>query len=394
MDADAGGPNLTRFRFNRIELAGSLGDLGTMLPLLIPLVVINGVNATIALLLVGLFYLGAGLYYKIPVPVQPLKVMTVIAITGGFSAQMIAAAGLIMGIFMLFLGATGLIDQVAKVFSKPVVLGIQVALGILLFMKGAQFILNSKLFVSGETVLLTGVPLNPIAGLAGMLIAALLLTNRKIPAAIVLVLFGFLVGLALKPPSLTFGPQISPPQVPTMADLQAAFLFLVIPQIPVTLSNAVIATSDLAKKYYGKRGRKASPRALTSTIGAANLAAGGLGGMPMCHGAGGLAAHYRFGARTGGANLIIGGIFVALALIFGSSAVSVLGAIPLSILGVLLVITGIQLMMLAINVREQKDFLVVSVIVGLSVVVNMTVAFMAGIVLHYMLKWWSPWSSG
>ncbi len=98
---------MSSFRFNRMELAGSLGDLGTLLPLLIPLVVICGVNATLALLLIGLFYLGAGLYYKIPMPVQPLKYVAAAAIVGGLSASVIAGAGLIVGIFCFAWGSPG-----------------------------------------------------------------------------------------------------------------------------------------------------------------------------------------------------------------------------------------------------------------------------------------------
>jgi len=382
---------LSSLKFNRLELAGSLGDLGTMLPLLIPLVVINGVNATMAMLLVGLFYVGAGLYYKIPVPVQPLKAVAIIAIAGGLSAQAIAAAGLLMGAIMFFLGATGMINQVARVFSKPVIRGVQVALGLLLFIKGAQYLFYSKLFTSGGAVSIAGVPLNIVIGVVGLLIVGILLTNKKIPAAIVLIFFGLMVGLAFKTPNITLGPQFQSLQMPNAVELQTAFVLLVIPQIPVTLSNAVISTSDLSKKYFGKRGKKASPRALSSSIGAANLAAGTLGGIPMCHGAGGLAAHYRFGARTGGANLMIGGIFIAAAILFGSSAVSVFGLIPLSILGVLLVATGVQLMILAVDIKKQKDFLVVSVIAGLAVAIDTTVAFVIGILLYYLLRWRGPW---
>ena len=385
---------MTRHMFNRMEFAGSLGDLGTMLPLLIPLVVINGVNATIALVLVGLFYVGAGLYYKIPVPVQPLKAVAIIAITGGLSASVIAASGLIMGILMLFLGATGLIVQVARVFSKPVVRGVQVALGFLLLFKGIQFIANAEIFIGDGTVPIMGLPLNIIVGLVGLIIAIFLLTNRKFPATIVLITFGLLVGLALKTPDLSLGPQILSPQMPTVADISTAFVLLVLPQIPVTLSNAVVSTSDLSKKYFKKRGSRASPKALSSSIGVANLAAGALGGMPMCHGAGGMAAHYRFGARTGGANLMIGGIFLAMALIFGSSAVSILGLIPLSILGVLLVFTGVQMVKLATDVRGKGDFIVVSTVVGLALVASITIAFIAGIILYYLLKWWGLWLSG
>ena len=379
------------FRFDRMELAGSLADLGTMLPLLIPLVVINGLNATVALSMVGLFYVGAGIYYKIPVPVQPLKALTVIAITAGLSAQIIAASGLIMGILMLFLGATGLIVQIDRAFSKPVIRGVQVALGLILFVKAAQYIIGSKFFVSGESVSPTGIPLNIVFGLVGILIAAPLLTNKKIPAAIVLVIFGFLVGLDFKTPSFNFGPQTPSFQTPTIPELRTALILLVLPQIPLTISNSVISVSDLSKKYFGNEAAKATPRAFACSIGVANIAAGALGGMPMCHGAGGLAAHYRFGARTGGSSLIIGSVFIIMALIFGSSAVSILGLIPLSILGVMLAFTGIQMMLLVADIRERKDLLIVFVIAGLAMVTDMAIAFMMGIILYYILKWWFSW---
>jgi len=382
---------LDEFKFDRMEFAGSLADLGTMLPLLIPLIVINGLNATVALLVVGLFYIGAGLYYKIPVPVQPLKAVAVIAITAGLSAPVIAASGLIMGLLMLLMGSTGLIAQIDRVFSKPVIRGVQVALGLLLFAKAAQYIISPKFFISGESMTLMGMPLNIVLGLAGVLIAALLLTNKKIPAAIILVSFGFLVGLVFKAPNFTLGPQIPSIQIPTALEIQTALLILVLPQIPVTISNAVISTSDLSKKYFGSRGTRASSRALACSIGLANLVAGTLGGMPMCHGSGGLAAHYHFGARTGGSNLIIGGIFIILALLLGSSAVSILALIPLSILGVMLAFTGIRMMLLAADIREQKDQLIMFTIVGLAMVTDMAIAFMTGIVLYYILKWWSLW---
>ncbi len=385
------GVPLGYLKFDRMELAGSFGDLGTMLPLLIPLIVINGLNATMALLAVGLFYVGVGLYYRVPVPVQPLKAVAVIAISGGLSAQVIVASGLIIGGIMLFLGVTGLINQVARVFSKPVIRGVQIALGLLLFIKGVQYIIDAKLFVSGEKVFLAGLPFNAILGVAGIIVAILLLKNRKFPAAIVLVTVGFVFGLVFKMPNLMLGPQAFSFQVLTMTDLQTALVLLVLPQIPVTLSNAVISTSDLSKEYFRDRAAKVSPRALASSIGVANLIAGTVGGMPMCHGAGGLAAHYRFGAKTGGASLIIGSIFVIIALIFGSGAASILSVIPLSILGVLLTFTGIQMMLLSSDLKEQKDFLVVFTIVGLALATDMAIAFITGIVLYYLLKWWSLW---
>jgi SulP family sulfate permease len=354
---------------------------------LIPLVVINGVNATVALLLIGLFYVGAGLYYKIPVPVQPLKAVAAIAIAGGFSTSAIAMSGLIMGVLMLILGATGLIYQIARVFSKPVILGLQVGLGAVLFIAGVRLAVDPKLFVNGGSVSFLGLPINLLVAIIGMLIATLLLTSKKLPAVIVLIVFGFSVGLAFRTPELSLGPQMSAPAAPTMNDIRIALTVLIIPQIPLTIANAVISTSDLSKRYFKRRGSRATHRALATSIGVANLGAGALGGVPMCHGAGGLAAHYHFGSRTGGSNLIIGGIFITLALLFGASAISILGLIPLSILGILLLFSGIQMIKRLGDVKGAGSFVVVSTVAGLSLFTNMTIAFVIGIALYYVLKW-------
>ncbi|MEM3401676.1 MAG: putative sulfate/molybdate transporter [Candidatus Hadarchaeales archaeon] len=375
-----------------MELAGSLGDLGTMLPLLIPLILVNGLNATVAFLMIGLFYIFTGLYYRIPIPVQPLKAVAVIAISTGASARLIASAGIIMGIFLLFLALTGLIKEVARVFSKPVVRGIQASLGLMLFIKGFQYMSGEQMFLGGEKIFLGSLPLNLVIAFLGLLIAGCLLTSRKIPAAIVLVLAGLAIGLVFKPPELRPSPTAPAPILPNISELQTAFSLLFLPQVPVTIGNAIISTSDLAEKYFGKKGKKATPKVLAASMGVANLASGFVGGMPMCHGAGGLAAHYRFGARSGGANLIIGSLFLIVGLVFGSSAVFVLGAIPLSILGVLLTITGLQLVILLQDLSASKDLAVAGVIIGITLATNQLAAgFIIGIIVYYLMRWW-PWS--
>ncbi|MFN4133363.1 MAG: putative sulfate/molybdate transporter, partial [Candidatus Hadarchaeales archaeon] len=379
-------------RFSRMELSGSLGDIGTMLPLLIPLILVNGLNATTVFLMVGLFYIFTGIYYRIPVPVQPLKAVAVIAISTGLSARVVASSGIIMGTFLLCLALTGLIKEVARVFSKPVVRGIQVTLGLMLFIKGFQYMSGESMFIGGEKIFFEWFPLNPLIALCGLLIAGCLLTSRKIPAALLLVLVGLGIGMVFKPPELSLGPTVPVPVLPNLSELQMAFLLLVLPQIPVTIGNAIISTSDLAKKYFGKRARRASTSALASTIGVANLASGLVGGMPMCHGAGGLAAHYRFGARSGGANLMIGSLFLIAGLVFGSSALSVLGAIPLSILGVMLAITGVQLIVLLQDLSAPRDLAVAGIIIGITLATNqMAAGFIIGIIVHYLMVRW-PWS--
>ncbi|MEM2192320.1 MAG: molybdate transporter family protein, partial [Candidatus Hadarchaeales archaeon] len=324
--------------------------------------------------------------------VQPLKAVAVIAISTGTSARLIASAGIIMGIFLLFLSLTGLIKEVARVFSKPVVRGIQASLGLMLFIKGFQYMSGEQMFLGGEKIFLGSFPLNLVIAFLGLLIAGCLLTSRKIPAAIVLVLTGLAIGLVFKPPELRLGPTAPVPILPNISELQTAFFLLFLPQVPVTIGNAIISTSDLAEKYFGKKGKKATPKVLAASMGVANLASGFVGGMPMCHGAGGLAAPYRFGARSGGANLIIGSLFLIVGLVFGSSAVFVLGAIPLSILGVLLTITGLQLVILLQDLSASKDLAVAGVIIGITLATNQLAAgFIIGIIVYYLMRWW-PWS--
>jgi SulP family sulfate permease len=371
-----------------MELAGSLGDLGTMLPLLIPLIVFNGINATVAFLLVGIFYAGAGLYYKIPIPVQPLKAMAVLAIAGGFSASLIAAAGLIMGLLMLGLGLTGLINPLTRIFSRPVIRGIQVTLGLLLLLKSAQLVIDSNFFINGNSFQ-APISFNLIVAVIGILTIGFLLNNARFPAAVILIAFGLLTGLMFGVPEIKFGPQLTLPPLPTWSQFHVALLCLVIPQIPLTISNAVISTSDLSKKYFKREGSRVTPKALSASMGAANVGVGILGGIPVCHGSGGLVAHHYFGARTGGANLMIGGIFITLALIFGSSAAAILGLIPLPILGVMLAFVGVQMVRLIFDLKSWRDFSVVLTIVALTLLTNMAVGFMVGIVLFYLLRWCS-----
>ncbi len=127
---------LNSFKFNLQELGGALGDLGTLLPLMVGLILINGLDVTPVLLGVGLFYIGSGLYYRIPAPVQPLKAVAAIAISLSLSASVIGAAGLLMGIILLILSLTNLIRMVVKLFPQPVVRGIQLSIGLILLRKG------------------------------------------------------------------------------------------------------------------------------------------------------------------------------------------------------------------------------------------------------------------
>ena len=385
------------YKFNRVEFAGSLGDLGTLIPFTLALIIIAELSVTSVLLMIGFFYIIGGIYYKLPIPVQPLKVVSAIAIANPekISLSVISASGILFGIILLILAFTGLIDWLSKFFTKPVMRGIQLGLGFILINKGIGFVLKNELFIhkSSTGIDFTGVPLNLIIGIIGFLIALLLLSNKRFPAAIILLLFGVAAGIcfgSLNNIDTSFGPTRVNIVLPQYTDFFNALILLVIPQIPLTLGNAVMGTSDTCYTLFGKGDvtKKATPRAFASSMGFINIITGFIGAMPMCHGAGGLAAHYRFGARTGGSNIMIGLIFMAIGLFLGKTGISILSSIPNSILGVLLIFAGIELALMIKDITDKKDLFVAILIAGIGfTTTNMGIAFFSGIITLYLIKW-------
>jgi SulP family sulfate permease len=383
------------FKFDRFEWAGSLSDLGTLLPLMIPLIIINGLNPSSVMILLGGFYVAAGGYFQIPLPVQPLKAVAVIAITSQLSSDMIAAAGLLTGILLLIIASTGLIDSIARLFSRPVVRGIQLGLGFMLMRRGIEFILNTDLLIDGSRITLplgtTSIPLNPALGIVCFLLVFILLGNKRFPASLAILFIGIVVSIASGglAPLDRFAPGFQSPHffVPKLETVVSAFLLLVVPQIPLTIGNAVIATSDCAQRLYRQRAGRTTPKALAVSMGVANVCAGTVGAMPMCHGAGGLAASYRFGARSGGSDMIIGGIFLILGLCFGKAAIPLLSLIPISVLGVLLLFAGIELCLLITDLGAKREWVVVVIVAGVALTTShMTIAFGVGIVMSGIMK--------
>lgn len=390
-----------KYVFNRLELAGSLGDLGTLLPLAIGMIMINGLDPTGLLFVIGAFYILSGMYYGVTVPVQPMKVIGAYSIAMALTPGVITASGLLMGIFMLFIGVTGAIHVIGKYTPKPVVRGVQFGVGTLLMVQGIKFMLGTSSYQAVRnaaepylTVQSVGpIPIGIILGVSGALITFLLLENKKVPAALVVVIGGILVGILLGTHEglnkLKIGfhlPRILPFGMPTTKDLTIALLTLTLPQIPMTIGNAVIANADLTREYFGEKAKMSGYRALSNSMGLALLASFLFGGMPVCHGAGGLAAHYRFGARTAGSNVMIGIIFLMLALLFGAGALSIIYLLPLSVLGILLVFAGSQLALMIKDMKERADLFVVIIMLGITLATNLAVAFIAGIVIAYAFK--------
>ncbi len=384
------------YKFDRVEFAGSLGDLGTLIPLSVALVMITGLSVTTVLMMTGLFYVACGLYYKLPIPVQPLKVVSAIAIAypDKISLPIMGAAGMIFGLLLLLMALTGLIDWLARFFERAIMRGIQLGLGLILIHKGIGFVLRPEIFLhQAGVVSLLGIPVNLIIGIIAGLLTLLLLSSRRFPAALVVVSAGWGVGIlfgAMAGAGLELGP--TPVQLckPSVEEFVNALFLLVIPQIPLTLGNAVMGTADTCCTLFGKEAStgKATYRAFATSMGLVNLIIGAIGGMPVCHGAGGLAAHYRFGARTGGSNLMIGLLFLIIALAFGRIGISCLSAIPNAVLGILLLFAGLELALMIRDVIERKELFVSLLIAGIGfATTNMGAAFFVGIIVINLIKW-------
>lgn len=390
-----------RYQFNRLELAGSLGDLGTLLPIAIGMIMINGLNPSGLLFAIGLYYILSGVYYGVTVPVQPMKVIGAYAIATTMSASQIAASGALIGLLLLVIGATGAITLIGKYTPKPVVRGVQLSTGTLLMAQGVKFMVGSSKFQvlrqAAEPYLslqsLGPIPIGLAIGLIGGVATLFFLDNKKFPAGLIVVLGGLGLGWALGShegfDKLRVGfylPKILPFGMPAGADFTFALLVLVLPQLPMTIGNAVIANSDLSQQYFGEDSKKVTYRSLCISMALANFFSFLVGGMPLCHGAGGLAAHYRFGARTAGSNLMIGAIFVALAIFLGIHALAVIYLVPMSILGVLLLFAGSQLAMTISDISERKDLFVVLVMLGITLASNLAYGFVIGVAIAYALK--------
>ena len=359
------------FEFSIRELAGSMGDFGTLLPLTIGYITVCGMNPTGLLVMLGLTNIVTGLVYRLPMPLQPMKVLAVMAIAQKWPLVQIYTAGLVMGIVWLLMGATSAMAFVARVTPKTVVCGIQLSLALLLATQGVKMV-----GVGWESWALAVV---------AIAVALVLRDNRYAPAALVLVALGVaIMGAKGQLGALRRVSFALPPL--TSVDLQQVWPALRdggLAQIPLTATNAVIATAALISSYWPDR--RVTERQLSFNMGVMNVIVPFFGGMPQCHGAGGLAGQYYFGARTGGTNVMEGLIEVAFGLFLGSSIVALFSAFPMPIVGAMMVVVGIELLKFAKGLRLNRELAPVLVTVIGSVAADMAVGFAAGVAVHYAI---------
>jgi hypothetical protein len=348
-----------------------------LVPIAVVLIVSNGLSPTAALLPAGLLYVWAGLAYGLPIPVQPLKAFGAIAIAKGLGVDVIAAGAMLMGVVFIALARSGALDLAARAFPKPLIRGVQLAVGLLFGKIAWSLVIDPpKAFASHALA-----PEIALPAAAAVLIGALVLRRR--PVTIALVAIGVATALAAAAPDLGAGPSaVAVPPIDAAA-AWTALTVLVIPQIPLTFANSCLATADAAHAYFGPRAAAVRPRRLATTLGGANVLAGTIGGMPVCHGAGGLTAHYSFGARTAAAPVLMGGLLLVLALAAGAGLASFLAAFPLAILAGMLAAAGVLHVRLLGDLRGRWE-LSVAVAVGLvGVTSNLALGLLLGLVL-----WW------
>jgi hypothetical protein len=363
----------------RTELSGAVADLGVLVPIAVALVVSNGLSPSAVLLPAGLLYLAVAFVYRLPVAVQPLKALGAIAIAKGLGADEIAAAALLMGVVFVGLGATGLVDRAARAFPRPLIRGVQLTVG-LLFLEVAWGLVEDPpaAFEAHALAPAWAIPL-------GLAVVALALALRRRPVALALVALGAAVMFVEAGDAASFGPSALGPPSLSGATLWTALVVLVVPQLPLTFANSCLAPADAARVYFGERARRLAPGRLAISLGSANLVAAGIAGMPVCHGAGGMTAHFTFGARSGRAPLAIGSVLLALALLAGSGLAVLLAAFPLPILAGLLATAGLLHVGLLRDLRGAREWAVAALVGGIGFGSNLAVGLAVGLAV-----WWTP----
>ncbi len=363
--------------YNKMEFAGAFGDLGTLIPFVVGYITLNKMDPLGILVAFGLFKIFVGLYFRTPIPIQPMKAIGGMAIShaGTITPGMIWGAGIFTGLFWLLMGLTGAITWIEKITTKPVVRGIMLGLGLSFIMEGLGMMRAQ-----------------PVLAIGGVVITLLLLSSKRFPAMLVLLGYGIVLAFIQKPdlfgelshisirfrfPELTFARM-------SWKDLLAGFVILGLPQAPLTLGNAIIATVAENNAYFPDR--KVTAKTISVDHGVMNLISTFIGGVPMCHGAGGMAGHIRFGARTGGALVILGLIVLLTGLFLSDSVTLLLKVFPHSILGVILFFAGVELALVIKDIKLKKQNLFVLLVTAGTAMWNMGVAYLAGLILYYALQ--------
>jgi MFS superfamily sulfate permease-like transporter len=378
--APLSGTQAQLIRFDRMEWAGSFGDLGTFIPFVVAYIAVVKVDPFGILFSFGAAMIACGLYYQTPVPVQPMKAIGAVAATQAAQTATITpatlyGASLATGVIWLALGLTGTARYLARLVPRFVVIGIVLGLGLGFMLQGVKAMSEGWIIAA--------------VGLTG---TVLLLTNRALPAMFLLLLFGVVCG-AVESPDVVQNLMLARPalRLPEFAlgavtwhDLLIGTTLLALPQLPLTLGNAIIAVREENNRLFPDRA--VSENTLAVSTGLMNVAGAALGGVPMCHGAGGMAGHVAFGARTGGAPIILGTLLLVLAFFFSGSVSVLFDLFAKPVLGVILFLTGVQLALGSCDFSKEKGERFITLAVAAFAMWNVGLAFLVGLALAFILR--------
>ncbi len=374
-DAERGSVPKTKNHYNKMEWAGAFGDVGTLIPFVVAYITIVKVDPLGLLFMFGVALMASGFYYRTPLPIQPMKAIGAAAVAGGISPAALFGSGLTTGLFWLLAGVTGAIRPISRLATKPVVRGIMLGLGLSFMVDGVNRMRTAPL----------------LAGIA-LVVTYLLLTNPRIPAMFLLLVIGAVSAVIMDPQLMSemakihvgFKLPVFSLSAMTWNDLVVGTLLFTLPQIPLTLGNAVIAIVAENNELFPDR--PVTEKKIAISQGIMNLVAPIFGGVPMCHGAGGMAGHVRFGAKTGGALVILGSILVLIALFFSDSVAIFFRIFPNAILGVILFFAGSELAIVVRDIGDKKTDFYVMLIVAAFAMWNMGAAFLVGVILDNALR--------
>ena len=364
--------------FNRQELSGSFGDIGTDFPLIVAMILAADLHAPSILIMFGLMQVLTGMVYKMPMPAQPLKAMATLVIAQQLSGDLLFGAGLAIGGAMLLLSLSGALDWLGRIIPKVVIRGLQLGLGMTLALLALQDYIPAD-SVNGYFL-----------AVVSFVIVLALMGHKKYPAAMVVIALGLGYALIFKVEyhelSQVAGFNLPQWHLPTSDSILKGFLLLALPQIPLSLGNSVLATKQVAQDLFPER-KPLTIKKIGVTYSIMNLINPFFSGIPTCHGSGGMVGHYAFGGRTGGSVVIYGFFFIILGMFFGDNFQTIIQVFPLPVLGVILLFESLALMLLIRDVSQDKKGLVITLLVGIMATglpYGFLVAMVMGSILYYL----------
>ncbi|KAL2404989.1 hypothetical protein ABEF93_008507 [Exophiala dermatitidis] len=350
--------NLAIFRRQPLaEISGSLGDLGTFLPIVIALTEGRQISLSTTLIFTGIYNILTGLFFGIPLPVQPMKAIAAVAILKSLSAGEISAAGIFVSSCILLFSITGLLSWFTRVIPIPVVKGIQVGAGLSLIIAAGTKALAA---LSWTTPSWADNYLWMVLAFVGLF--ALNVWPRT-PYALILSVIGIVFAVILIAGGEHYhlpGFEIWHPytQLPKGKDWKTGILDAGVGQLPLTTLNSVVAVTHLAADLLPEI-ETPSVTAIGISVASMNLFGCWFGALPVCHGSGGLAAQYRFGARSGASIIFLGLLKLVLGVFFGESLTGLLHKFPLALLSVMVIAAGLELASVgeSLNTARARDLI-------------------------------------